>query len=109
MTEKTTKEYQKVSIRGLFLTGCIYVVVGTICNLMFGSSLESQVLLNIGDARHNNNPDKSFWEAYICQISFMIVLMCHVPFIFYTAKEAVLITIDEINRKSISNALWHKL
>ena len=67
------------------------------------------VLLDIGNSRHKNDPNQSFWEAVIFQVSFMIVLMCHVPFVFYTGKEALLICVDELNRKSISNALWHKL
>ena len=37
LREKTTKEYQILSFRGLLLTGSIYWVVGTICCLMFGS------------------------------------------------------------------------
>ena len=74
---------------------------------MFGDDLESQVLLNIGEAR---TPDgKAFWEAYIVQISFSLVLTCHIPFIFTSGKEGILIIIDEFDRKSISNALWHKL
>lgn len=50
-----------------------------------------------------------FWEAVIVQISFMVVLTCHIPFIFFSGKEALCICIDELDRKSISSALWHKL
>lgn len=48
-------------------------------------------------------------EAYIVQVSFMIVIACHIPFIFFSGKEGVCIVIDELDRKSISSALWHKL
>ena len=89
------------------LTGIIYFAVGIICTLMYGEHLESSVLLNIGMQRYGDN--KSFWEAYICQIGFMLVLMCHIPFIFFSGKEALVNVVDEIRRKSISNALWHKL
>ena len=43
------------------------------------------------------------------QIAFIIVLFCHIPFIFFAGKEGLCIIIDEILRKSISNVLWHKL
>ena len=39
LRNKTNEEYQKVSARGLPLTGSIYVMVGIICTLMFGSSI----------------------------------------------------------------------
>lgn len=43
------------------------------------------------------------------QIAFMVLLSCHIPFIFFAGKEALLLVVDELDRKSISNALWHKL
>jgi len=68
--------------------------------------------LNIGEeSLINSSPPGStkFWEAYIVQISFMIVIACHIPFIFFSGKEGLCILIDELDRKSISSALWHKL
>ena len=95
-----------MSKRGLPLTATIYFLVGIICTLMFGEGLQSSVLLNVGEIRHD---DRAYWEAYISQVSFMLALSCHIPFVFYSGKEAMLIVIDEIQHKSISNALRHKL
>lgn len=96
----------KTSNLGLLLTLVIYISVALISIAMFGSEIQSVVLSDIGQAQHNG---KAFWESYVTQISFMILLSCHIPFIFYAGKEGLLIMIDEMDRKSISNALWHKL
>lgn len=39
----------------------------------------------------------------------MIVIACHIPFLFFSGKEGTLIIIDELTRKSISRALQQKL
>merc|ERR1712195_451831 len=98
--------------RGLLLTGCIYFAVAVVSILMFGTEIESSVLLNIGEEKDLNSfplGSHGFWESYIVQISFMIVIACHIPFIFFSGKEGLRIIIDELDRKSISSALWHKL
>jgi len=40
---------------------------------------------------------------------FLIILACHVPYLFFSGKEALLIMIDEVMRKSISLTLSKKL
>ena len=96
LKERTYDNYSTASKYAMTLVGAFYLIVGIIGAMMFGHTLKSSVLLNIGIARHFDDPTKGFFEAYISQISFMIVLMCHIPFIFFSGKEALLICVDEI-------------
>ena len=104
---KTNEELMKVNWYGTAITGMIYVVMAVVSVLMFGEATDAMFLNNIGAARTTDGG--AFWEAIIVQISFAVVLLAHTPFIFCSGKEGLLIVIDEVMRRSISNALWHKL
>lgn len=93
----------KAQIVGLSFTILVYLLVGFIGLFLFGDTVQSSVLINFGDIRTPQG--KPFFESQVIQVAFMIVLMCHIPFIFFSGKEAVCIIVDEFDRKSISKVL----
>lgn len=46
-----------------------------------------------------------YWESFVMQFLILIILACHIPYLFFSGKEAMLITVDEIMRRSISMVL----
>jgi len=73
--------------------------------LLFGeqvSAMNANVILNI-NKEYEVNPNH--WEAFLLRVLFMVVLACHIPFIFFSGKESMLIIIDEIHNRSISKNL----
>jgi hypothetical protein len=65
----------------------------TIGILLFRGSIQSNVLSNFSTLKNPNG--KPFFEAVTNQVAFIIVLFCHIPFSFYSGKEALCIIVDE--------------
>ena len=74
-----------------------YVPVSFIVIYMFGSSIQSDFFTNLDGSIS--------WEAYVIKVAFSIVIMCHIPFMFFCAKESFLCMIDEAIRKSTSMSM----
>ena len=73
---------------------------------MFGSGVKSSILENVADECDESGCP---WESIVLRFLFLIVVACHIPFVFFSGKEGVLIIIDEVTRRSISKALELKL
>ena len=110
LKDQSTPGYAASSKRALLFALCTYYTMAIVGIFLFGLNIESSILLNFGDPQFfNPKTGKPYWESTVIQMSFMIVLLAHIPFIFFPGKEGLCILVDEWQRKSISNVLWHKL
>jgi hypothetical protein len=91
----------------MLLISSIYIILAIVTLSIYGSTLKPSILDNISTRR--NDEGKEFWECYMMQFLFLIVIACHIPYVFFSGKESLLIIIDETMRKSISKTLEKKL
>ena len=78
---------------GIIITTLVYVSLGVLSIYSFGSSLTSDVFDAI------NKEDTIY--SIIIRVAFLIVLACHIPFVFLPTKEGFLIIIDEAQNRSM--------
>ena len=89
----------------MILVQSIYTVV-SICGLFsFGKGIQDSILVNVG----MKYKDDIYWESYLMQVVFLIILACHIPYLYFSGKESLLVIVDEIMRRSTSFALSKKL
>ena len=90
----------------MFLVQGVYITLAFVCLYRYGSKINESVLANIGDV---NSKNEHLWENLIMQVLFNIILACHIPYIFFSGKESLLIIVDECWRRSISYTLSEKM
>jgi len=81
----------------------IYIMLSILSIYTFGSSLQPDVLDNVNEEVNHD------WESITLRIAFIIVIVCHIPYVFFSGKEAMLIIVDEWDRSSISQKLNQKV
>lgn len=93
---KTDANGMKATISSFVFCVIVYVAASIVSLLKFGNGLEGNVLKNVGDLTGG--------LSITIDIIFLFIAMMHIPIVLFVGKEAVLIIIDEITRKSYSQA-----
>lgn len=47
------------------------------------------------------------WHTYVLRCIFIVIIACHVPYVFFAGKESFLVLIEETNKRTVSKALTH--
>lgn len=84
----------------LFIISAVFFLYGIPGSIYLGKGVEGNCLKTIGTTGH--------FESYILRLIFLAIIVSHVMYIFFSAKESLLIVVDEFQRQSISKALYLK-
>ena len=74
----------------------IYVSLAITSIYKFGGTIFESVLDNVDEETN--------FESYIIRVSFLLVIACHVPYVFFSGKESLCILVDEIIRGKMTKA-----
>lgn len=99
--DRSKEKMLKAIGMGMIETTLIYASCGMIAIYLFGCSIKDNVLDNL-------NGETSV-ISYIIRLSFMILLACHIPYVFFLGKEGGCIVVDELMTKSMSKSLEKRI
>lgn len=94
LKDKTDANGIKTTVGSFTFCIIVYVATSIVALLKFGTDLKGNILENVSDL------DGAI--PIIISIIFLLIAMMHIPIVLFVGKEAVLIIIDEIMRKSYS-------
>jgi hypothetical protein len=101
MKEKTTTNFMVSSVFANLICATVYITLGFLCISMFGDTIMSDVLLNMAS--------RPGLASIVLRLVFAFLLITHIPYIFFSTKEATLVIIDEATKGTISDHLEDKI
>ena len=101
LENRSNWRFEQASLWGLLIYTTAMIVTGITGVLLFGAEVKSDLLLNIGE--------KAGGLSIFIRIIYCIILVFHLPYIFFALKEYVLVMYEEISSSTLSNHLESKL
>lgn len=79
----------KASGYALACSMLVYIIVAFLSIYMYGSSISANIMDNV--SKHEGE-----WTAILLGVVFLVVLGCHIPFIFFSGKQALFHLVNEL-------------
>jgi len=92
MRYKSNSNGIQAIVLALGMAMIIYISLSVLSIYTFGSSLQADVIINVSNEINHK------WESITLRVAFAIVIICHILYLFFSGKEAMLIVIDEWDR-----------
>ena len=86
----------------LLVSSTIYMGLAIVATYEFGSSLQHSILDSVDEQEHMTS-------SYLIRFSYLLGLLLHIPFVFFSGKESVLIMIDETWNRTLSTEIQKKI
>mmetsp|Transcript_32814 Transcript_32814/g.43257 ORF Transcript_32814/g.43257 Transcript_32814/m.43257 type:complete len:138 (+) Transcript_32814:829-1242(+) len=101
LENRSNWRFEQASLWGLIIYTVAMISTGITGVLLFGASVKTDLLLNIGE--------KAGGLSIFIRIIYCFILMFHLPYIFFALKEYVLVMYEEIASSTLSTHLETKL
>ena len=101
LENRTNWRMEQASMISQFIYSGALITTGITGVLLFGSSIKSDLLANIGS--------RSSGLSIFVRNLYAVLLMFHLPYIFFALKEYVLVMYDEVTSNTLTKHLEHKL
>ena len=101
LENRSNWRFEKASLLSLSIYTTVLVVTGLTGALLFGSTITPDLLTNLGS--------ESTRLSIFVRTIYVLLLLFHLPYIFFTVKEYALVMYDELMSKSLTTNLENKL
>lgn len=99
---RRASEGNKALVLALAMVFGIYTTVSVLSLLLFGPEVRPDVMQNVGEMQ-------AVVESTVLRAVFTMVIVCHVPFAFFSCKDAFVGILDEVDRRAISRDMSKRL
>ena len=109
LNEKKPHNHIIIFGQACMFVSALYIGVAIIAMQIFGADCGNYGSVLQLIALEDNGSGFKPWESMVLRLIYIVVVFCHIPFLFFSGKESILIVIDELDRGSISKAIAFKL